>query len=134
MGSFNIDWGSWAAAQIGAAAWTDDTLATANTDTGDAISLDEKQAVEISIKVVYHASSTAAVTVYVLRDTDGTNYEAITDAPWAFTMPFTAGGTHYKTFTVDAAQASSFKVAINNAGGQTVTNTVKQRFATGLTA
>lgn len=127
-GNFHPDWGSWAATQKSSSDWTADSLAASGEETSDAISLDTLGGIEISVKVVYNGSATDPVTVYVLRDTDGTNYETSSDSPWGFNMPFSAGGTHYKTFTVYGDEVSSFKVSVlNNDSSYAATMTVKQR-------
>ena len=85
------------------------------TDTSAAVSLDVKAACEVSIDVDYsnHAKATAGLTVYVLRDVNGTDYEAIADGPWGFEMAFTQSGTNRKTFHVDPGIAGSFKIYLN---------------------
>ncbi len=133
-GTFHPAWGAWAATQKSASDWTADDLATTATETSDAIPMDELLSMEISIKIVYHADATEACIVYVLRDTDGTNYEdPALDSPWRFTMPINVASpyTNYKTFTVFGDEVSSFKVAVNNPDAETAAITVKQRSANG---
>ena len=105
------------------------------TDTSDAISCDGKAACEVSIDADYsnHAKATAGLLVYILRDVNGTDYEAVAGLPWGFEMPFTQAGTHRRTFTVDCSQVGNFKINLtwgNTTGSSSVTVATMVRFAT----
>ena len=105
--------------------------------TSDALSLDQKAAVEISVKWVEgnDGACDGDVLVYVLRDTDGTNYQTINDAPdLGCSIDATQNTTRYKTFTVSAAHVSSLKILVDNDSGQDGDLTIKYRFATVTTA
>lgn len=118
------DWGSWAA--------IDTALAISNgaDDTSDAQDLDGKAAAEVSVKAVYAAGTvTQGLKVYILRDQDGTDYEAEADLPWGFEMPYSSGGTYRKTFSVSPADMGGFKILVTNDSGVQVTVTTKIRTA-----
>ena len=105
------------------------------TDTSDAISLDGKAACEVSIDADYsdHAKATAGLSVYLLRDVNGTDYEAVTDLPWGFEMIFTQNSTNRRTFTVDPGSVGSFKILLvwgNTTGSSAVTVATSVRYAT----
>ena len=126
------DWGAW-----------EDTIAsTALTQGGtvlavsaSAVDLDIKSACEVSVSAAYDAAALVAGTglyVYVCRDTDGTNYEDIPDAPWGFVMKHTASNTRLKTFSVDPGSVGSFKIRLswtNSTASAAVTCVVKVRTA-----
>lgn len=120
-----IDWdATWTAID------TNLSISTGSDDTSDALSLDGKVAAELSVKAVYAAGSpTQGLKVHILRDTDGTNYEAEADLPFSFSLPYSGGGTHPRTFSLDAARVSAFKVLLTNDSGVTVTATTKIRYA-----
>lgn len=105
-----------------------DNLANAADLTSAAVDNNGNLATEVSIEVDYHASSTQGIYVYVLRDIDGTLYEAESDKPWGFQMPFTAGATHRRTFVVPGS-VSNFKILVTNDGGQAVTVEMNTRQA-----
>jgi hypothetical protein len=94
------------------------------TDTSAAISLDGKSACEVSIDTDYsnHAKVTAGLRVYLLRDINGTDYEASGDNPWGFEMPFTQSGSNRRTFSVDPGMVGSFKILLD--WGNTTANSV----------
>src|SRR3712207_2655634 len=96
MGTYGHDHdGAWAATSINAA-----SVANGASATTAAISNDGKLGTEVSIEVAYGATASEGVKVYLLRDVDGTNYEAVADGPWGFEMPKTVSTTHRKPFTV----------------------------------
>lgn len=105
--------------------------------TSDAISLDQKAAVEISVKWVEGGDGAVDgdVYVYVLRDTDGTNYQTINDNPTVRArIDVVASTTRYAVFTIDAREVSSFKILVDNDSGQDGALTIKSRFAVLTTA
>lgn len=129
MGTFNEDWdAAWAASSINGS-----TVANAATATTAAISNDLKLDTEVSVEILYGATVNEGVKVYVLRDVDGTNYEAIADGAWGFEMAKTVSGTNRRTFTVPA-QISNFKIIVSNNTGASVTATVRTRQAIGTSA
>ncbi len=129
MGSFYHDWdAAWASTSINASA-----VANAGTATTAAVSNDLKLDTEVSIEAAYGGTATEGIKVYILRDVDGTNYEAVADGPYGFEMPRTASTTHRRTLTVPAA-ISNFKVHVTNNSGASVTVTVRTRQSIGTTA
>jgi hypothetical protein len=135
----SIDWDtSWAFVDYSTGTdWNAVDIANGADLTSDAISLDEKIACEVSVTVVEDntGACTGNVSVFICRDVDGTNYEDYTedtdnDAPGlACTIVPVQNKTRRKTFTIFADELSSFKIAIDNASGQTLTTTVKIRYA-----
>jgi len=105
--------------------WTQEysgTLTTGGTitDTSDAIDLDVKASIEISIDADYsdHAKATGGLKVYILRDVNGTDYEIdpVTDSnskPWGFEMAFSQNATIRKTFTLYGIDFSRFKIFLH---------------------
>lgn len=117
-----------------AASWTADgtisgsNIADAGDATSDEISNDGDLATEVSIEIAYGATANEGVKVYVLRDVDGTNFEAEADSPWGFEMPYSTSTTHRKTFTVPGS-ISAFVILLTNDSGAQVTATVRTRNA-----
>lgn len=105
------------------------TVTNGSNATTGAISNDLKSATEISVSVTYGATATEGINVYILRDTDGTNYEAVTDLPWGLAMPYSTSTTYRRTFTVAGDRISNFKAHITNDSGASVTATIKYRQA-----
>lgn len=140
MGSITYDWdAAWTVVTYGAGTpWTAFDIADEVDQVSDALSLDGKAACEISVVVVEDNTGACDgdVYVYVCRDTDGTNYEDFTadddnDSPaLACVIDATQNKTRRKTFSVLASEVSSFKVAVDNDSGQTLTTSVKVRYAT----
>lgn len=106
------------------------SITNTSTATTAAINNDGKSTTEVSIQIAYGGTANEGVKVYLLRDTDGTNYEDTTDAPWAFMMPYAISVTRRRTFTVSAMMVSNFKIKLTNDSGATVTATVRYRQAT----
>ena len=132
MADTGYNWGAWAAMQKSAGDWTSDAIADAGTETGDATSLDNKAACEVGIAAV--EDNTGAIdgdiTVYVLGDVDGSNYEEVDTASFAFAFTPVQNDTKYKRFSIDPAAFGGFKLAIFNDSGQEIAFTVKYRTAT----
>lgn len=125
-GNYYPDWDTnWA---------TDSTLngasiaGNANSVSG-AISNDLKGGTEVSIEVAYGGTvSGGAAIVYLERDVDGTNYEAVADSPYSFRMPVTASTTHRRAITVPGHLVGKFRVRVANPNGNsTLTCTVRTR-------
>lgn len=130
MGSFAQEWdAAWAATSINASA-----LANAGSLTTAALSNDQKTATEVSVEIAYGGTVNEGVKVYVLRDVDGTNFEAVADLPYGFELPRAASTTFRRSFTVPAGEVSAFKIHLTNNSGASVTATVRTRQAVGVTA
>lgn len=117
------DWDSaWATTSING------NITNTSTSTTAAISNDLKAATEVSVEIAYGVTASQGVKVQILRDVDGSNYEASADAPFEFEMPKTVSTTHRRTFTVPGS-VSNFKVSLSNNSGATVTAVVRTRQA-----
>ena len=84
-------------------------------DTSAAQSNDLKTACEISIDTDYsnHAlAAGTALTVYIFRDINGTDYETFADGAFAFEMPFTQNGTNRRAISVPPGMTSRFKIGL----------------------
>jgi len=126
MAVSTINWdAAYAATSINASA-----VANAAVATTAAITNDGKIATEISVTVVYGATATAGLIVYLLRDVDGTNYEAVADKPWGFEMERAVSATYRRVFAVSAGEMDNFKVHVTNNSGASVTVTVRTRQGT----
>lgn len=135
-----IDWdAAWTVVTYGTGTnWTSVALADEGDQVSDAMSLDQKIAAEISVTVVEDNTGACDgdVYVYVLRDTDGTNYEDFTadddnDNPaLLMVIDATQNKTRRKTATIYAEEVSAFKIAVDNDSGQELAVTVKVRYAT----
>lgn len=121
--------------------WTDEysgtlTQGATDADTSDAISLDGKAAIAISVDADYsnHAKATGGLYVYICRDINGADYEVEADGPWGFEMPFTQSGTHRQTFVLSADSfGPGFKIYLdwdNSTASSAVTVVTKYKFAT----
>lgn len=87
-------------------------------------------ATEFGLIFTYGATTTTGLVVTVERTYDGTNFEAVADGPWQFTMPFAASTTYHRVWTVPATVAQ-FRVVLSNANGSNVTAaTLRVRTAT----
>jgi len=123
MADTGYNWGAWAAMQKGAADWTADALADSGTETGDATSLDGKAACLVSVALAEDNTGAidGVVTVYVLGDCDGTNYEETGNgSPWSFTITPVQNDTVYKVFAVDPAYYDDVKIAVENEATATI--------------
>jgi hypothetical protein len=124
-GGFNWD-SAWANTSVNASAIANG----ANLTTSAAISNDNKAATEVGVTVTYGATATQGVVVELLRDVDGTNFEASTDGPFGFSMLFSTSTAYRRTFTVLGENVSAFKVKITNNSGASVTATIQTKQAT----
>jgi hypothetical protein len=126
MTTISTNWdSSWTATSIASS-----TVTNTSTATTAAISNDGKSGSEVSVTIAYGGTVNQGVKVYILRDIDGTNYEAVTDKPWGFEMPSSVSTTYRRAFAVCADRISNFKVHVTNDSGASVTATVKTRQAT----
>lgn len=128
MANTGYKWGSWAAMQKGATDWTTDALADNGTETGDATSIDQKAACVVSVTAA--EDNTGAidgdVTIYILGDIDGTNYEETTiGTPYKQTFTPVQSDAVRVIVPVDPRIYKNFKVAIENQSGQELSMTVK---------
>lgn len=134
MANTGYDWDtSWTAVtKSGTGDWTNLDIANSANAGSAAISQDIKAATEVGVDL--YEDNTGAisgvVTVFLLGDVDGTNYEAITGCPYSFTVTPIQNTHYYFRFRVLGSDFSSFKVWIANACGQTLTTTVKYKQAT----
>lgn len=121
--------------------WSDEysgTLTQGGTtdDTSDAISLDGKAAIAISVDADYsnHAKATGGLFIHICRDINGTDYEVEADSPWAFEMPFLQAGTIRQQFVLDAKDfGPSIKIYLdwdNSTSSAAVTVATKYKLAT----
>jgi len=133
MADTGYNWSAWGFVQIGAGNWDDDDVADNATDTGDATSLDDKAACEVSLHLVEDNTGVidGVMTVFILGDTDGTNYEETTlSGARSFTITPVQNDTVYKRFSVDPTMFGSFKLALFNESGQTIAVDARYRTAT----
>jgi len=133
MADTGYNWdASWTAAQQ-SGDWTANALADNATETTTtAIDMDGKAACEISVAAFEDTGAIdGVVTVYVLGDTDGTNFEQ-TDIgnPFGFTFTPVTSDTTYVRFRILGSDYSKFHIAIFNESGQSLAMTVKYRQAT----
>ena len=141
MSDTGANWGSWTAAtKSGGGDWTDLDIADDGNAGSTAISLDGVAAINFGIALV--EDNTGAingnVTVAILRDADGTNYEDVpglagaqVGSPYKFQITPVQNDTVYVAFALDAFQfGGSIKIWLLNEGGQTLTTTVKYQTAT----
>jgi len=126
MANTGFAWGAFAAMQKGAGDWTADAIADAGTETGDATTLATVSSAIIGIKAVEDNTGAidGTVTVYALRDADGTNYEAVAQGTILGIFTPVQNSTIYKTYTMPADEYNKFKLAIFNDSGQEIAFTV----------
>jgi len=141
MADTGCNWGAWTAvAKSGGGDWTAlDIADDANAGSG-VISLDNVAAINFGLTIVEDNTGAinGMVTVAILRDVDGTNYEDVpgladaqVGAPYKFKFTPVQNDTVYIPFALDAFQfGSNIKIWLLNEGGQTLTTTVKYQTAT----
>ena len=127
-------WSGWSFVQESGGDWDGDLLADAATDTSDAItSLDQKSACILSFAFVEDNTGaiTGDVTIYILGDIDGTNYETSdgNGAPFAVNVTPVQNDTVYYTLPVDPTAYNDFKVAVANNSGQELAVSVRIKTA-----
>jgi hypothetical protein len=123
---------SWSAMPIGAGDWTDKAVNDSATDTGDALDCDGTASVQVSVTAVEDntGSIDGVVTVYFLRDCDGTHYETPSTASYAAAFTPVQNSTVYWSVALDCSLWNKFKVACVNEAGQQLVLSVKYLFAT----
>ena len=131
MTSFSPNWDtSWSTTSINGSTLT----ASGGTATTAAISNDNKSLCAVSVTVTYGSgvtlTPTVGLNVFMLRDLDGSNYEAIADNPWGFHIGFSQGGTWNQEFDVNCCMIGSFKICLYNNTDQSLTATVNYRQGT----
>lgn len=128
MGNTGYTWSTYSAVQKSASDWTSDAIVNdASVETGDVTSINGKASAMISITASSdNVSVDGVVTVYILGDIDGTNYEA-DDRGTPFSMSFEPkqNETVRILVPVDPRIYKNFKVALKNNAGPTVTMSVK---------
>ena len=133
MADTGYNWdAAWSAYQKSGGDWTSDALADAATETGDGLDCDGKAAVQISVTAVEDNTGAidGVVTVYFMRDVDGTNWETQSLASYAASFTPVQNDTVYWSAALDCSQWNDVKVAIENQSGQELAITVKYLFAT----
>jgi hypothetical protein len=127
-----INWGNWAFVQLSAADWDAVAMANAGNATSDAIDMGDCVAAEISIELAEDNTGAISgdVTVGLLRDVNGTDYEASSDPIFSFTITPVQNSTVRKTFAVSALEYSQFKLYVSNASGQELAVSVRIKKAT----
>lgn len=128
MANTGYTWGSYAAVQKSAGDWSADALADAATELGDSTSIDGKAACVVTVTAV--EDNTGAidgdVTVFILGDIDGTNFEeAAIGTPYAVNFTPVQADAVRVIVPVDPRIYKNFKVAVENQSGQEVAITVK---------
>ncbi len=128
MANTGYTWSAYSAVQKSAGDWTSDALADTGTETGDSTSIDGKAAAVVSITAVEDNTGAidGVVTVYILGDIDGTDFEepAIGN-PYAISFTPVQNDTVRILVPVDPRVYKNFKVAIENQGGQELAMSVK---------
>lgn len=140
MADTGYNWGAWAFMLKSAGNWDNDAIADDGIETGDATSLDGKAACIVSIQCVEDNTGAVvanSVTVAVLGDTDGTNYEdapglaaAQVGAPYKFAFTPVQNDTVYIVFNVDPKYYDNFKISLVNESGQELAFDVRYKTAT----
>jgi hypothetical protein len=90
------------------------TIAGAASLASAAISNSGQAVTECGLILTYNASASFGAKVEIWRTNDGgTTYQVDADGPFAFNIPFTAGGTQHSVFSVPGT-ISQFKVNLIN--------------------
>ncbi|RPJ25491.1 MAG: hypothetical protein EHM35_15495 [Planctomycetaceae bacterium] len=142
MPDTGANWGAWAAvAKSGGGDWTNLDVADNGNAGSGAISLDGIAALEIGFDL--YEDNTGAVdgdvTVYIMGDVDGTNYQGAPSGAYDATVIASAfpvkvrpvqNKHFYDRFVLSGLEYSSIRLWILNEAGQTLTTTFKYRTAT----
>lgn len=91
------------------------------------ISLDGSDGALVSVSCSYGATANEGVKVYVLGDTDGTNYETVASGAWGWEHPKTPGSVLPKLYAVSAVEYSAIIIRVENNSGAGVTVTVRYK-------
>jgi hypothetical protein len=141
MADTGYNWGDWAFVQkSGTGDWDGLAIADDGNAGSAAIALDGKAACIISVQIVEDNTGAVvanSVTIAILGDTDGTNYEDIpglADAqvgrPMKFKVTPVQNDTVFLSFNVDPKYYDNFKVWILNESGQELVTDVRIKTAT----
>lgn len=127
MANTGYEWSAYGFVQKSAGNWTTDAITDATTETGDSTSIDGKAAAVISITCTSSAGAIDGnVTVYILGDIDGTNFEdAVYSLPYAISFLPVNAQTSRILIPVDPRVYKNFKVSVFNDSGQTQTLSVR---------
>lgn len=128
MANTGYTWDSYAFVQKSAGDWSSDAISDTATEIGDSTSIDGKAAADVSITATEDNSGAidGVVTVYILGDIDGSNFEEV-----GIGNPFSIAFTPIQDDTVrilipiDPRMYKNFKVAIENQGGQELVFSVR---------
>ena len=138
MANTGHDFGSWGFVQkSGTGDWDDLGINDNASAYSAAISLDKKSACIIGMVIANSdVAVSGVVTIAILGDADGTNYEAIPGLagaqvgnPMKFTVTPVQASTVYLQFSVSPRDYDNFKVAILNEGGGVLTTDVRIKTA-----
>jgi len=128
MANTGYTWSVYTFVQKSVGDWSADDIPGAATETGDSTSIDGKAAAVVSITAVEDNTGaiTGDVTVHILGDIDGTNFEE-PDIGNAYSVAFTPvqNDTVRVFVPVDPRVYKNFKVAVENQSGQTLTISVR---------
>jgi hypothetical protein len=125
-----ISWdNTWNAAQQSSVDWTTTTLPSTSNQSSDVIELDHLDVLEVSARISTANAVSSAVTISVLGDIDGTNYEEIDNVgpSYAFDVTPVQNDTVFARFRLLAEDYSKIKVNLENDTGNDVVATVKYR-------
>ena len=128
MANTGYVWSAYSAVQKSAGDWTSDALADAATETGDSTSIDGKAACVVTITAVEDNTGAidGPVTIHILGDCDGTNFEEPDiGTPYAISFTPVQNDTVRVIIPVDPRIYKNFKVAVENQGGQELAISVK---------
>ena len=129
--TITVDWGSWSYMEIGLVDINGFAINDTVTLTTNAYDMDGQSVAEISVEVIEDdtGDTDGDFYVYILRDTDGTNYETADDNP-AFGTIITPdrNTTRRDSFHIRADEVSSFKVYCENDCGQQIELTLRIRY------
>lgn len=128
MANTGYTWSTYDFVQKAAGDWTGDAIADAATELGDATTIDGKASAMISVTAVEDNSGAidGVVTVFILGDCDGTNYEeAVIGTPFSMSFTPVQNDTVRILIPVDPRIYKNFKVAIQNDSGQELAISVR---------
>ena len=133
MANTGYEWAAYQATQKGSVPWSADALADSAIETSDVIDCSGNAAIEIGISA--YEDNTGAisgdVTVYILKDVDGTNFEETAIGnPYSFAFTPVINDTVRISFPLSMAQYDRIKIAVENQSGQELSITVKHKYAT----
>ena len=128
MANTGYTWSAYGFVQKSAGDWSADAIADAATEIGDSTSIDGKAAAVVTITAV--EDNTGAidgdVTVFILGDIDGTNFEEETiGTPFNVSFTPVQNDTVRVVIPVDPRVYKNFKVSVENQGGQELAISVR---------